>query len=289
MIYTSFYDTAKKIRLNRQYIYFAIIYGLSTLILPLGVQYLVNNLALSGIVLNLVSFMLLIGVGLIMTNYLRHCQTVIMEYIQRCVFVSEIRRWEKVENAKKSHYYFEVFKVLKSFSKTFSSLIEIALILIFGLVVILLFHPAFLILPMMIAISMFLIHRESRPAVLTSIRESDVKYRIYDEFVVGRGCTEALIDEYLSNRDTHFRYVRRHSINVSILNVLCHVFLLGMGTYFVKTDQLSVGQLVSAEIIMTNILSALSKLPETLESFYDYETSEFKLRKALLGVKEYEH
>jgi ABC-type bacteriocin/lantibiotic exporter with double-glycine peptidase domain len=56
-----------------------------------------------------------------------------------------------------------------------------------------------------------------------------------------------------------------------------------MGCYLIVNNQLSVGQLVSAELIISGIFVSLVKLPQTLESIYDYETSQYKISGAMKG------
>jgi ABC-type bacteriocin/lantibiotic exporter with double-glycine peptidase domain len=65
-----------------------------------------------------------------------------------------------------------------------------------------------------------------------------------------------------------------------VLFILCQISLLGGGTWLVQSQQLSIGQLVSAEIILSGIMVSLNKLPTALEGLYDYETSIYKLMKA---------
>jgi hypothetical protein len=54
----------------------------------------------------------------------------------------------------------------------------------------------------------------------------------------------------------------------------------------VEATELSIGQLVSAEIILTNILISMQKLPDALENMYDFETSIYKINKAKEAVHE---
>ncbi len=68
---------------------------------------------------------------------------------------------------------------------------------------------------------------------------------------------------------------------VSALTIFGQIFVLGIGCYLIQVNQLSVGQLVSAEIIISGIFMSFAKLPTTLESLYDFETSQYKISKAL--------
>ena len=271
----------KNLKLHRLYIYYAIAYGFSTLIIPLGAQFLVNNLALAGIWANIVTFVSVIGFFLVIAQILKHTEVILVEYLQREIFLTEIKRWRHLANPKYSHYYFEIYNLLKAFSKSYSNLIDIGLIATFGLLTIVVFHPAFLILPLVIALVLFLIKRSFKSAYETSILESDQKYRLYDELVADNGPCELLIHNYLDARDDHFVYIRRISFRISALHAFSQFYVLVVGCYLIQIKQLSVGQLIAAEIIISGVMAALLKLPNSLEALFDFETSHYKIEKAL--------
>lgn len=268
---------------HKTYVYYSLAYGLSTLIVPLGVQFLVNNLALSGLWLNITAFIIFIVVGLIISQIIKHSQLIIVESLQREIFCIEIEHWQKFNRKDYSHYYFEVMDLLKSFSKSYSNLIELGLVISFGLTTIVMFHPMFLPIAIIIILTIYQIYKSSSPALASSIKESDEKYRLYD-IVRSEGPIEKDdLRRFLEARDTHFSFIRRNSFKISALIIIVQAILLSLGCYLVKINQLSVGQLVSAEIIISGIIIPLSKLPLTLEAVYDYETSKYKIAKALGG------
>lgn len=284
----SYFETIKQLPLSRKYVYFAIAYGLSTLILPFGVQFLVNRLALSGIIFNMMIFFLLLAGGLILTQVIRYSQVILSEYLQRQIYSLEARRWSQLKDLKKAHYFFEVHALLKNFSKSFTHLVELGLIVIFGLVAILLFHPFFIIPSALVVLTMyFMMIRGSRAAIKTSIIESNAKYQLFDHVKQGHELVDDNIVSYLRARDDHFRFIRRNSFYISIVVVGIQLLVLGIGCYLIQINQLSVGQLVSAEIIISGILASLTKLPQTLEAVYDFETGHYKIAYALGGNHEH--
>lgn len=276
-------QTMRLLTSQRKYVYYSMGFGLSSLILPLGIQFLVNNLALSGIWFNTISFLLIIGLGLLVANVIKHSQVILIETLQREIFVIELARWQGFKNQNYSHYFFEVPNLLKAFSKAYSHLIELALLLVFGLSTIVLFHPAFLIIPIIIGVMLYQLFKTFDEAIKTSIVESNEKYEIYDDISKGQDVSEDHIRGYLIARDAHFVFTKKNSIKVSTITVLSQLLLLGFGSYLIQAEQLSVGQLVSAEIIVSGIFISLLKLPQTLESVFDYETSQYKISKAIIG------
>ena len=275
--------TIKALPLTKRYLLYAIAYGLSTLILPFGVQFLVNRLALSGILVNLVIFFLLLFFGLVFTQIVRHTQVILTEALQRSIYAMEAPRWSGLKKPELSHYFFEVHNLLKTFSKSFTHLVELSLIVIFGLSSILLFHPFFIIPAGLIVLTIYLLIRTSGPAIKTSIKESNEKYHVYQEIAEGHTFGAEKLVGFLTARDNHFKFIRRYSFYVSLTVIGIQLLVLGIGCYLIQINQLSVGQLVSAEIIISGILLSLTKLPLTLEAVYDFETSHYKLSKVLEG------
>ena len=141
----------------------------------------------------------------------------------------------------------------------------------------------FIILAFIIGLTVYQIYKSSEYAIKTSIQESNEKYHIYDQVVLGKGVSDEGIDKYLSARDVHFSFTRKNSFKISVLTIFIQVILLGIGCYLILNNQLSVGQLVSAELIISGIFVSLVKLPKTLESVYDYETSQYKIAGAMKG------
>ena len=137
-------EIIKLLRSHKTYVYYSLAYGLSTLIVPLGVQFLVNNLALSGLWLNISAFIIFIVIGLIISQAIKHSQLILVESLQREIFCIEMENWKDFKRKDFAHYYFEVLNLLKSFSKSYSNLIELALVIIFGLSTIMMFHPMFI-------------------------------------------------------------------------------------------------------------------------------------------------
>lgn len=250
------------------------------MIVPLAVQFLVNNLALSGLWLNIISFMAIIAVGLSLSLLLSYCQIILNEFLQRELFFVESRKWKRTEDSGKRKYYIEVFFAIKSYSKAFSIIVDVSLTAIFGLLMMITFHPGFLVLAILIIGTLYQITLSTRPAVETAIKESDEKYNLFRAVLRNDIPHNSDINAYLKARHDHFWFIKRNSIKLAILYILCQLGLIGGGTYLVQAEQLSIGELVSAEIILSGIMFSLTKLPSALEGIYDYETSIYKLMRA---------
>ncbi|MCS7047040.1 MAG: ATP-binding cassette domain-containing protein, partial [Gemmataceae bacterium] len=124
-----------------------------------------------------------------------------------------------------------------------------------------------------------------RGAVDSAIRESRAKYVVASwmeemarhpvAFKLNGGPTfameraDALARSYLTARQRHFRIVLRQFVFALLLQTLSSTVLLGLGGFLVVTGELTLGQLVAAEIVVTLVVSSFTKLGKQLESFYD--------------------
>lgn len=282
-MHNSFLSNLNKLKLKKEYIIFSVLHGIASLIVPFTTQYLVNQLALSGILLNTVTVTLVVGFFLVLTQVFKYCQVILNEYLQREVFMNEVKLWTKNSPNSKAPYFLEIWNQMKSFSIAFTHLMELSLTLFFGLIVILLFHPYFLVFLFIFLLAFWAVFRSWDVAISTSVEESDEKYNLLYQKIENNELSDRDIDRFLEKRNKHFFFIKRNKILVGITYILSQLYLIGVGIYLIQIDELSIGQLVSAEIILSGILLSLSKFPKTLESIYDYETSQIKINYALKG------
>lgn len=83
--------------------------------------------------------------------------------------------------------------------------------------------------------------------------------------------------EYLTARGCHFRILLRQIIFALAMQAIASTILLGLGGWLVISGQLTLGQLVAAELIVTIIVGSFAKLGKHLESYYDVLASVDKL------------
>lgn len=267
--------------LTKNYVMIAVLYGLTTLVVPLATQYLVNSLALSSLHLNTIVFLVLLLVFLTFSQFFRYGQLIFIEYIQRKIFHSEVERWKASAVGKRSYYILEIQTLMKSFAQAYGHLVEFFLSLCFGFMVIIILHPGFIILPIITAAALAYLFRHWGPALATSLAESDEKYRLLEKKTDDELLNEDDLFRFLAARDKHFFFIKRATIVIGAVVILSQLYLLGSGIFFIEASELSVGQLVSAELILTGIMLSLMKLPKSLEALYDFDTSMIKIENVL--------
>jgi putative ABC transport system ATP-binding protein len=268
------------LKLTKTYLALSFLYGISTLIVPFATQLLVNDLALTGLWLNTFTFLVLIGIALAAALIIKYFQLLIVEYLQRHLFFREVSAWERKvpHEDQKSPYFLEVFSLLKSFSAIVTDGADLFLKCFFGAIALAFIHPGFLVISALFLGTIALIRWQGRGAILASLEESDRKYEIYDELqeADNQGALR-LMGAYLKDRETQFGFIKRQSQTVFGSYFVLQMLLLAWGIQLVQVNQLSIGQLVSAEIIISGIFVNFSLLPKILRSFYEFETSYTKL------------
>ncbi len=163
-----------------------------------------------------------------------------------------------------------------------------------GMSVLAIYHPWLLGFDLvLLSLMTFAIFVLGRRAVSSSIEESLAKYRTASwlEDIAAcptafryHGATEFAMEradrhifDYLKARRRHFRVLFRQMLFALVLQALASTALLGLGGWLVISGQLTLGQLVAAELIVAVIVGSFTKLGKHLESYYDVMASMDKL------------
>ncbi len=285
---------------------FAIGIGILTMATPLAVEALVSTVAF-GRLLQPVGILALILFGFLsFSAMLRGLQIFVVEILQRRLFAriaaSLAFRLPRAKVESLEHHYapelvnrfFEVVTVQKASAMLFLDGIALVISTLIGMAVLALYHPWLLgfdlILLLLVAFALTVL---GRGAIRTSIRESRAKYSTaswlediaacptafrYDgaaEFALERA--DRQVYEYLAARRLHFRVLIRQMIFALALQAVASTVLLGLGGWLVILGQLTLGQLVAAELIVAVVVGSFAKLGKHLENFYDVMASVDKL------------
>lgn len=276
--------------------------SLLSLAVPIGIQTLVNTVAFGSVSQPMVFLVLAVFAGLAVAALFRALQVLLIEKLQNRFFayiaLELAARLPKVRIDRLSgarfpelvNRFFDVLTVQKS---TGTLLLEgFALILqaILGLVLLALYHPILMAFDfVLIAGTVAIIFGLGRGAVNSCIEESVQKYRVAawleemaakstsfrttESRVMALKRTDELVVGYLKARRSHFRILLRQVIGSLGLQATASAMLLGLGALLVIRHQLTLGQLVAAEIVVTNVLNSLAKFQKHLEAFYDLATA----------------
>ncbi|HRX79784.1 MAG TPA: ABC transporter ATP-binding protein [Pirellulaceae bacterium] len=287
-------------------IIFSVVVGLLSLATPIAVDSLVTTVAFGRMIQPLVLLALLLFGFLAFSAALRALQAYMTEIIQCRLFARVAAdlsyrlprvRMESIER----HYlpelanrFFDVVTVQKVTASFLLDGLQLAINAIVGMAVLAVYHPWLLGFDVvLLSLLAFIIFILGRGAVTTSIKESKCKYQIADwlenlarcavafkldggaEFALERG--DQLIHDYLVARKKHFRILIGQVVFALGLQAVASAVLLGIGGWLVMRGQLTLGQLVAAELIVTVIVGSFAKLGKSMESFYDLMAATDKL------------
>jgi len=272
--------------------------GLLSLAIPVGVQTLVSNVNFGSLSQPILFLVLAVFIGLAAAAGLRAIQVVIVEQLQKRFFTQvalelsyRIPRFNLDEGQKGRfpelvNRFFDVLTVQKSSAMLLLEGFALALQITLGLILLAFYHwflLAFAIL--MVTVIGAILFVMGRGAVKTSIEESIQKYRVaawLEElaarpllFRSGAARKMALekanhvVQDFLNSRSKHFRILLRQVLGSLALQAIASSALLGLGAFLVIKNQLTLGQLVAAEIVVTTALGSLAKFQKHLEAFYD--------------------
>ena len=292
----------------RSVIVFAVFVGILSLTTPLAVEALVNTVAFGRYLQPLIVLSLIVFVFLAFRAGILVLMTIVVEIIQRRLFVRVVDdlslRLTRVPLAfLKRHHgtelvnrFFDIVSVQKITSKLLLESLLLVLQTVIGLTVLAFYHPFLLGYDLgLIVLMTVVLYAIGKGAIRTAKAESADKYETAAwlqeivrhpttfKFNGGLGFAINRADEltahYLQSRKAHFRILIRQVTFSMLMQAVAATVLLGLGGWLVIEGQMTLGQLVAAELIVTVILSSFAKVGKDLESFYDLVASVDKLGK----------
>ncbi|MEP0264373.1 ATP-binding cassette domain-containing protein [Dokdonia sp.] len=286
----------------RQIFYYAIFAGLVALTLPLGIQAIINLIQGAQVSSSWIVLVVLVTLGVIFQGILQLMQIRILENMQQKIFTRAsfefAYRFPKIKMEELRNYYppelanrfFDVLTIQKGLSKILIDFPAAALQIVFGLIVLSLYHPFFIIYGFLLVILMYVVFKyTAKKGLETSLAESKSKYKVAHwiqevsrsliSFKVSGNTNlamhrnDSLTTSYLEARESHFKVLVIQFIQLIGFKVLVTAGLLIIGGLLVLNQKMNIGQFVAAEIIILLVIGSVEKLINGLESFYDVLTS----------------
>lgn len=271
--------------------------GLLSLATPVAVQALVNTIAFGALFQPLLVLTLVLLVLISFSNTLVALQFYVVEKLQRRLFVRlfgdiALRLQQAQIAIRDDHYlpelanrFFDVVTLQKTTAVLLLETLGYALQTVIGMLLLGFYHPLLLAFDLflitMLALILFVM---SKNAVKTAIIESKTKYaaaawleNIATNPLLGKSAsdraflkarTERIALDYLEACIQHFRILNRQNISALALHTIASTLLLGMGGWLVIDHQLSLGQLIAAELVVSAMIYGLTRLGKTLETYY---------------------
>jgi ABC-type bacteriocin/lantibiotic exporter with double-glycine peptidase domain len=292
-------------RLERHDLLVLIIYvvfiGLLSLAVPLAAQALVNTIAAGVLMQPLVVLTLGVLGALLFVGVLRLLKLSLQEKLQQRVFarvsLQLAENLPRVQHALFRREYapqlvnrfFDVLTIQKTMSKILLEGPTAALQVLLGLLLMGFYSPYLLAFDLFIILCViFIVWGLGIGGLRTSIEESKRKYKVADWLEELARCelgfkmhaapafpierVDKLVINYIRARREHFRVVFRQAFGSYFFQAFANAGVLALGGWLVINHQLTLGQLVAAELVLVGVLQGLEKIIRMLESGYDLLT-----------------
>jgi len=281
---------------------FSVVTGFLYLASPLTVDAVVNNISFGGQQpVYLQSLLILAGmmlVFLLALGVVSAVQYFVVELIQQRIFVRlaadfscrlprlQFGALESARRPELVNRFLDVVTVQKSSAYLMLDGVNVVLATLIGLLVLAFYHPFLLAFDLVLIVGLLLVlFPLGRHGVRTSIQESYAKHSVagWLEQVVmfpllfknasaaafSRERTDRLVDTYITARRAHFRVLIRQILGLMALEAIASAMLLALGGLLVLQGQLTLGQLVASELIVSAIVASIVRLGKHLENWYD--------------------
>ena len=286
--------------------FYAVLNGLITLSLPLGIQAILNFILGGRITTSWVILVIIVAIGVVFGGFLQISQLQIMERLQQRIFskagLSIAYRLPRVKTEilhgeygpEIVNRFFDTVNLQKGLSKILIDFSAALLQVVFGLLLLSFYHPTFILFGLgLFGILALIFYFTAPKGMETALKESSYKYKTaYWLEEVGRtlnsfklvGNTrlpilraDKLIQKYIEFRSQHFNVlIFQYKVMIGF-KVLIVTSLLFAGSLLLINDQISIGQFVAAEVIIVLVVNSIEKLILSLETVYDTLVSVEKL------------
>ncbi|NBR12989.1 MAG: ABC transporter ATP-binding protein [Flavobacteriales bacterium] len=285
---------------------FAVLSGILSLALPLGIQAIINFIQMGQVSTSWVVLVFLVVLAIGFSGVLTIAQMRITENLQQRIFVKSAFEFAdripkiKMEELIKryapelTNRFFDTLTIQKGLSKLLIDFTAASLQIIFGLILLSFYHSFFIFFGLTLVVLLaFILKITSKKGFESSLNESKYKYKIahwLEEIAHARFSfkmagnpelsltkTDEHLNGYLTARNIHFKVLVQQFSFLVAFKVLIALALLIIGGFLVLNQSMNIGQFIAAEIIILLVLSSVEKLIMSLEVVYDVLTAVEKI------------
>ncbi|EED34674.1 toxin secretion ABC transporter ATP-binding protein [Luminiphilus syltensis NOR5-1B] len=297
-----FYFFGKILGPEKRFYWTAIVYGvgisLLSLAIPVSVQMLVNTIVNTGltqpiVVLSLVLlFLLLIAAGLsalrihIMDLFGRRFYARMLSEIALRSTYALNPYFEDSSKGPLFNRYFDIMIVMKRVPYLLVGGFSIVLQALFGLILVSMYHPILLGFNLIVVTLIYLTWKIwGRRAIVSSLELSHKKhaaaawadslgasngfFKTPEHIFTAMKYTDDVTANYMQKHEVHFRHHFAQTICFLLIWACGSAALLGIGGWLVVLGELSIGQLVAAELVLSVVFYGISQLGTYFTYFYD--------------------
>jgi ABC-type bacteriocin/lantibiotic exporter with double-glycine peptidase domain len=287
---------------EKHFLWVIVIYSgaisLLSLAIPISVQLLIDSVANTGMLSAVVTLGLVLFGLLFLSGLLFALRAWCMELFNRRLFsrlTSEISMvgllspagwFEPVAHRALFNRFFDIMTVKKNTPYLLSQCFTLLFQSILGFIVVSLYHSYFLVFSLVLIWLIWMVwlvwgwkateagfelseaKHETASWLQNMAANSDfLKTSRLQAYALQS--TDGIIEHYLAAQKRHFRFSFAQLISFLLLYALASAALLGIGGWLVLQGQMTLGQLVSAELILSAIFYGLPQLAGYLDYYYD--------------------
>jgi ABC-type bacteriocin/lantibiotic exporter with double-glycine peptidase domain len=277
---------------------YSVAISLLTLAIPISVQLLIDTIANIGRIGAVVSIGLLMFTLLLLSGVLQALRAWSMELFKRRIYarltgeialtamLAEPGHFAKAEEAALINRYFDIMTLKKNIPYLLSYGFTLLFQTVIGFVVVSLYHFYFFVFCLVFLLLVYLTWVSfGWKAISSGFAVSESKHRAaawLQQMASSDACggggqqqnfalerTNALVHEHIDAEQAHFRFSFAQLLCYLFIYALASAALLGMGGWLVIQGQMTLGQLVAAELILSSIFYGLPQLAGYLDYYYD--------------------
>ena len=271
--------------------------GVFSLIIPLTVQELVNTFAFSVSPIMVVTIVGIMGGILLFVGIFKVLQFYATDILERRVFVRVTlalakllpRYQEDRFRSDSMSRFFETVFLQRALSSLLVDFINVLIGGMIGMTLLALYHPYFVIFDVVLLGSVVLIGFLGKGGLRATLSMSEAKYSVFHWFqevadnllhfkatnsspFILRNA-DALAADYVYARQSRFRILVRQYIGSLVLQVVLHTGLLGTAGWLLSQGELTLGQLVAAEVIVASLLLNLDSVVKRMYVVFYFLTA----------------
>jgi ATP-binding cassette, subfamily B, bacterial len=290
--------------------FYATLAGLVQLSVPIGIQTIIGFVFGATMVTSIYLLIVLVVLGVLFVGIFQINQMKIIEKIQQKIFsryafafAERVPRFDLQSSdnqylPENVNRFFDTLTVQKGLSKLLLDIPTATIQIVFGLALLSLYHPVFILFAfILVTVIFFVLKLSGQKGFSTALKESKYKYslvawleemaRTIRSFKFGLASelnlkkTDKNLVGYLEARTNHFFVLVFQYKSLIFFKVAITAAMLTVGTYLLVTQQLNIGEFIAAEIVILTIISAVEKLIINLENIYDVVVGLEKVHGAL--------
>lgn len=295
---------------DRSFFWLAIVFSIAisvlTLAVPLSVQILINTVAYTALARPIVVLAGILAGLLVLYGFLVGIQAHLMDVFERRLFARTTKeialrsihaRYAAVESMNReelANRFFEIVTIQRNVPTLVVTGSTIVLQAIVGFAVVSAYHPVFVVFNGAVLVLAWVVWKVwAGPSIRTKLQASKAKFdvaswleelgRANAFFKSGRHVRLALetseqrIADYVAAHRRHFRMKFSQQLGYLALYAAASAALLGLGGRLVVSNELTLGQLVAAELILSAVFASFARLPSLLEEYYEVCAALYKL------------